>query len=112
HGVLAAGIVVEQVDPGDFLLSDELLQLFAFAVGADADNLEAELVILLVGGLDVGDFGAAGWAPSGPEIDKHDLALVGCEIEVLTGQRLADNLQLFADQLAIAASGAGLLQHL
>ena len=54
-----------------------------FVVNIEADNLEAIFVTVLKGD-EVGNFGAARSAPSGPEIQKDHFAVKGGE-----GERLA-----------------------
>ena len=68
-----------ELRPGDVARLDEIDDGRLGLVQADADDLEAGVVIGAVGGLQPGQLGDAGSAPGRPEIDQDVLAAIGVE---------------------------------
>ena len=99
--------------PGDFAGLGEIDDGRLGFVQADADDLEAGIVIGAIGRLQPRQLGDAGSAPGRPEVDQDVLAAIGLEadgasLDVLGRERrggLADLVQPL--QVAPAPSAAG-----
>src|SRR5690606_28151124 len=77
-------ILPADIRPGQLPLVEELAEGICVFVAADAQDLEAVLVIVLVQLLQIGQFFHARLAPRGPEVDQHHLALIAGPIDRLT----------------------------
>jgi len=85
----APALAIADLGPGHMVVRDEVGE-FRFGLGgveADADDVETAMVKLVVDAGDIRYFGAAGAAPSGPEIDHHEpSAVIVRERDGLTGR--------------------------
>src|SRR5262245_20996921 len=82
----AYALPVEHAGPGQLAVGQELARRSFVPIDADAQNVEALGMVVVVGLLDVGDLRQAGGAPGGPEADEHYLALVGRPIQLFAVQ--------------------------
>ena len=92
--------------PRQRLHGEEAVEVVALLVEIDADDFKTFLAELVVVPFDVRNFLLAGTAPSGPEIDEHELAGVRFPVERFAIESVAEDDQRFADEIGpLAARG-------
>src|SRR5262249_16903233 len=93
---LEAGLVEEDLRPGDLPGLYETLKRLPSAVETDADNFKAVLMVFVVDFLQIRHFSHAGTAPGCPKIDENDMAAPLLDVERGPIERGSCNLHLLA----------------